>query len=85
MRDFLKPEIVLFGVEDKNLKNAKKFYRTLHHQPFYETTIENPELIKVCYNTFYKFKNFNSQYHHGNVSQFTKHKCRRCNRPTQDV
>ena len=41
MRDFLKPEIVLFGVEDKPEK-SQKFYRTLHHQPFYETTIENP-------------------------------------------
>tara|TARA_B100002019_G_scaffold139443_1_gene120136 strand:- start:2327 stop:3571 length:1245 start_codon:yes stop_codon:yes gene_type:complete len=53
MRDFLKPEIVLFGVEDKEAaEKAKKFYRTLHHQPFYETTIENAELIKVVYNTF---------------------------------
>ena len=57
MRDFLKPEIVLFGVEDKNgTEKAKKFYRTLHHQPFYETTIENAELIKVCYNTFISSK-----------------------------
>ena len=31
---------------------AKKFYRTLHHSPFYDTTIENAELIKVIYNTF---------------------------------
>tara|TARA_B100000902_G_scaffold116890_1_gene117598 strand:- start:2996 stop:4234 length:1239 start_codon:yes stop_codon:yes gene_type:complete len=53
MRDFLKPEIVLFGVEDKRAaEKAKQFYRTLHHQPFYETTIENAELIKVVYNTF---------------------------------
>ena len=53
MRDFLKPEIVLFGVEDKDAsEKAKQFYRTLHHQPFYETTIENAELIKVIYNTF---------------------------------
>ena len=57
MRDFLKPEIVLFGVEDKDAaQTAKKFYRTLHHQPFYETTIENAELIKVCYNTFISSK-----------------------------
>ena len=53
MRDFLKPEIVLFGVDDHvAAQKAKKFYRTLHHQPFYETTIENAELIKVVYNTF---------------------------------
>ncbi len=57
MRDFLKPEIVLFGVEDKEAsEKAKSFYRTLHHQPFYETTIENAELIKVCYNTFISSK-----------------------------
>ncbi len=57
MRDFMKPEIVLFGVEDKDAaEKAKKFYRTLHHQPFYETTIENAELIKVCYNTFISSK-----------------------------
>ena len=53
MRDFLDPEIVLFGVDDKEAaETAKKFYRTLHHSPFYETTIENAELIKVVYNTF---------------------------------
>ena len=53
MRDFLKPEIVLFGVDDNwAAKKAKKFYRTLHHSPFYDTTIENAELIKVIYNTF---------------------------------
>ena len=53
MRDFLKPEIVLFGVDDNwASKKAKKFYRTLHHSPFYDTTIENAELIKVIYNTF---------------------------------
>jgi UDPglucose 6-dehydrogenase len=53
MRDFLHPEIVLFGVDDEWASNkAKKFYRTLHHSPFYDTTIENAELIKVVYNTF---------------------------------
>ena len=40
MRDFLDPEIVLFGVDDKKAaEKAKKFYRTLHHSPFYDTTI----------------------------------------------
>ena len=53
MRDFLKPEIVLFGKDSNWAANiAKKFYRTIHHAPFYETTIENAELIKVVYNTF---------------------------------
>ena len=36
----------------KAAKKAKKFYRTINHAPFYETTIENAELIKVAYNTF---------------------------------
>jgi len=53
MEDFLRPEIILFGVDDeKAAKKAKKFYRTINHAPFYETTIENAELIKVAYNTF---------------------------------
>ena len=57
MRDFLSPEIVLFGVDDDLTANkAKKFYKTLHHSPFYETTIENAELIKVVYNTFISTK-----------------------------
>lgn len=57
MRDFLSPEIVLFGVDDRWVsRRAKKFYRTLHHSPFYETTIENAELIKVIYNTFISTK-----------------------------
>ena len=51
--DFLRPEIVLFGKDSNWAANiAKKFYRTIHHAPFYETTIENAELIKVVYNTF---------------------------------
>ena len=57
MRDFLSPEIVLFGVDDDvAAKKAEKFYRTLHHSPFYNTTIENAELIKVVYNTFISTK-----------------------------
>ena len=57
MRDFLSPEIVLFGVDDDwASKKAKRFYKTLHDSPFYETTIENAELIKVVYNTFISTK-----------------------------
>ena len=53
MEDFLRPEIILFGVDDEEAANkAKKFYRTINHAPFYETSIENAELIKVAYNTF---------------------------------
>ncbi|MBC8421791.1 MAG: nucleotide sugar dehydrogenase [Pelagibacteraceae bacterium] len=53
IKDFLRPEIILFGVDDKKAsEKSKKFYRTINHAPFYETTIENAELIKVVYNTF---------------------------------
>ncbi|HWP49028.1 MAG TPA: nucleotide sugar dehydrogenase [Candidatus Limnocylindrales bacterium] len=55
--DFLNPEFVLFGVRDKEAaERAKQFYRTLHNKPFYETTIENAELIKVVYNTYITMK-----------------------------
>jgi len=57
MRDFLHPEFVLFGVEDDGAAaKAEKFYRTLHHAPFYKTSIESAELIKVSYNTFISSK-----------------------------
>jgi UDPglucose 6-dehydrogenase len=57
MRDFLNPEFVLFGVRDADAAEmAKRLYRTLHERPFYETSIENAELIKVAYNTFISMK-----------------------------
>ena len=57
MRDFLHPEFILFGVDDSwAAKVAKKFYKTITHAPVFETTIENAELIKVCYNTFISTK-----------------------------
>ena len=57
MRDFLHPEFILFGQDDEwALKTAKKFYKTITHAPIFETTIENAELIKVCYNTFISTK-----------------------------
>ena len=57
MRDFLHPEYVLFGVDDDEAAaKAEKFYRTLHHAPFYKTSIESAELIKVAYNTFISTK-----------------------------
>ncbi len=57
MRDFLHPEFVLFGVDDDGAAaKAEKFYRTLHHAPFYKTSIESAELIKVSYNTFISSK-----------------------------
>lgn len=55
--DFLKPEFVLFGVEDAwAAQQAEAFYRTIHDAPFFKTTLENAELIKVIYNTFISTK-----------------------------
>lgn len=55
--DFIDPEFVLFGVSDEEAaQKAQQFYRTLHKKPFYQTTIENAELIKVAYNTFISMK-----------------------------
>ncbi len=55
--DFLYSEIILFGSENKFVsQKAKDFYRTLTSSPFFETTIENAELIKVVYNTFISTK-----------------------------
>ncbi len=57
INDFLKPEIILFGVDDKQAaKKAEKFYKTINNSPFFKTSIENAELIKVCYNTFISTK-----------------------------
>ena len=57
MRDFLHPEFVLFGHDsDWALNKAEKFYKTITHAPVFKTTIENAELIKVCYNTFISTK-----------------------------
>jgi UDPglucose 6-dehydrogenase len=57
MHDFLNPEFVLFGVVDNNAaRTVEKFYKTLHNAPFYRTTLENAELIKVAYNTFIGMK-----------------------------
>ncbi len=56
-RYFIDPDLVFFGVDyTEAAAKAKKFYRTLHHAPFYDTTIENAELIKVVYNTFISSK-----------------------------
>ena len=57
IRDFLDPEFILFGVDDKEaLISAKKFYGTINNKPFFETSIRNAELIKVLYNTFIGMK-----------------------------
>ena len=57
IRDFLFPEFILFGVDDDSAaKKAEEFYKTICDSPFYKTTIENAELIKVCYNTMISTK-----------------------------
>ena len=57
MRDFLEPEFVLFGVwDDLAAQKAEKLYRSVHSRPFYKTTVENAELIKMAYNTFISMK-----------------------------
>jgi UDPglucose 6-dehydrogenase len=55
--DFLNSEIILFGVDDEvAAKKAEEFYRSITISPFFKTTIENAELIKVVYNTFISTK-----------------------------
>jgi len=57
IHDFLNSEIILFGVDDPIAASvAKDFYKTINNSPFYETTLENAELIKVVYNTFISTK-----------------------------
>jgi UDPglucose 6-dehydrogenase len=57
IQDFLNPEFVLFGYDDIDAAQvAMEFYQTIHSKPFYETSIENAELIKVIYNTFISMK-----------------------------
>lgn len=57
MQDFLAPQFVLFGVDDEHAAEmAAGFYRTIHDAPFYRTSLENAELIKVVYNTFISMK-----------------------------
>jgi UDPglucose 6-dehydrogenase len=55
--DFLFNEINLLGVDDYNAADVvKKFYSTINDAPVFDTTIENAEMIKVCYNTFISTK-----------------------------
>ena len=57
MRDFLHPEFILLGQDDRwALEKCKIFYKSIIHAPIYDTTIENAELIKVLYNTFISTK-----------------------------
>ena len=55
--DFLFTEMNLLGVDDVDAaEKVKKFYSTINEAPTFDTTIENAELIKVCYNTFISTK-----------------------------
>ncbi len=57
IKDFLNSEIILFGVDDAYAaKKAETFYKTINDTPFFKTTLENAELIKVVYNTFISTK-----------------------------
>jgi UDPglucose 6-dehydrogenase len=57
VHDFLHPEFVLFGEDDiKAADVAEEFYKTIHDAPFFRTSLENAELIKVLYNTFISSK-----------------------------
>jgi UDPglucose 6-dehydrogenase len=57
INDFLKSEIILFGVDnEKAAIQAEEFYKTINNSPFFKTTVENAELIKVVYNTFISTK-----------------------------
>ena len=57
INDFVKPEFVLFGVDDAGAyEAAKEFYATIHDRPVYECTIEEAEMIKVSYNTYITMK-----------------------------
>jgi UDPglucose 6-dehydrogenase len=57
MRDFLYPELVLFGQDNPEaLALAKAFFTTITDAPVFATTIENAELIKVAYNTMIGMK-----------------------------
>ena len=55
--DFLNPEFVLLGIDDKDAAEiVKRFYRTITDAPFYECSIKEAECIKVFYNTFISTK-----------------------------
>lgn len=55
--DFLNPEFVLFGADDRRAASvAEQFYRTIHTAPFKRTSIEEAEIAKVLYNTFISTK-----------------------------
>jgi UDPglucose 6-dehydrogenase len=55
--DCLHPEFTLLGNHNPAAVDAvKAFYATIHSSPIHVTTLENAEMIKVCYNTFISTK-----------------------------
>ncbi|HYM78063.1 MAG TPA: nucleotide sugar dehydrogenase [Candidatus Dormibacteraeota bacterium] len=57
MSNFLNPEFILCGSESNHaLAMLRKFYGTITEAPFYQSSIESAELIKVVYNTFISTK-----------------------------
>jgi UDPglucose 6-dehydrogenase len=57
INDFMNPEFVLMGVDDKEAASTlKEFYSTLHSKDVFECSINEAELIKVSYNTFITMK-----------------------------
>ena len=57
INDFLNPEFVLMGIDDKDAaEKLKLFYKTLHNKEVFECTLDEAELIKVSYNTFITMK-----------------------------
>ena len=57
IRDFLHPEFILLGVDNKEAaEKVKDLYSSLHNKKVFETTVKNAELVKVAYNTFIGMK-----------------------------
>jgi UDPglucose 6-dehydrogenase len=57
INDFLDPEFVLLGVDDKfAAEKVIDFYSTIHNKRVFQTSVKNAELIKVAYNTFIGMK-----------------------------
>ena len=55
--DCIHPEFILLGHHDQIAKDKViEFYKTICDRPVFATSLENAELIKVCYNTFISTK-----------------------------
>ncbi len=55
--DCTHPEFILLGNHNQNAAEVvTKFYSTITNSPVHVTSLENAEMIKVCYNTFISTK-----------------------------